>query len=247
MIKPITTSPVARKTFVGAMLVASLLNGAAASSQSIYKGNGVNRRSEVEQVSYEENYSLIDRLRRGDSEDYSELGLYYGSIIGQHKADFNKATFMVPHASEVLREGITRSIDEKDIAEVKEFNKWRKGFLDALTNYRDQTLAQAAQALYNKSSGVPTAGECSNYLDRKLAGLNMPMADYEKCMEEIADFQEAQGKQTSQDFAELIAYKQFKCDSVNIRRIAEDFGALDNPTFRKEFEREWPLKVRPNP
>lgn len=90
---------------------------------------------------------------------------------------------------------------------------------------------------YLFSEGVPTLDKCMSYVDRRLANLRIPMEDYEEALKEIKEFEDAQGAETTQSKAELLAFK------ISIIRIAmskvllEQSGAIENIRIRNAFNK----------
>ena len=271
MIKAITSVPVVRKALTGTMLVASLLGGAASCSRSaktsgetnvsytqimekdgtdVFESGAKNSKAvpvnkkEIDQVSFECNKYQETRLYT-DSTDYKTYGLYYGSLYTQAQNDSWMGYVTKPYykeAEEYMRSNSYRMYDSIiKITEAKdsEINQACKG-------YRNELLKKYSRNLYENKNGVPTAKECSDYLDRTLAGLDISTEDYNKCLEKIDNFKKSQGEEDNQKFAEYLAYKQFLIDSVNIRAILRDLGYLNDPIIKHEFESQ-AADLRPEP
>ena len=271
MIKAITSVPVVRKALTGTMLVASLLGGAASCSRpakttgetnvsytqimekdgtDVFESGAKNSKAvpankkEIDQVSYETNKYQEARTYT-DSTNFKTYGLYYGSIYTQAKSDDWMGYVTKPYykeADEYMRlnlykacDSVTKILNAKD----SEINK-------ATRTYRTNLLEKYSRNLYENKDGVPTAKECSDYLDRTLAGLDISTEDYNKCLEKIDNFKKAQGEEDNQKFAEYLAYKQFLIDSINIRAILRDLGYLKDPIMKHEFETQ-AADLRPEP
>lgn len=88
-----------------------------------------------------------------------------------------------------------------------------------------------------------SAVECLGYLDDQLAGVeNLSMDDYEKIIDDVESFAESKRPLTVEDMAEVVAFKQYKTDSVTTRAYFKDNNWW-SPEIRKEFE-YWCDKIR---
>ena len=106
---------------------------------------------------------------------------------------------------------------------------------DMLDNFRKRELIEADQDLY--SDGPLSYDKCLRYLDRELGSLSyLSMDDYDKIQKDVNNFKEALEPMTIQKMAELVAYKQFKLDSVIIRQEFEEAGYMDSYEVRKAFD-----------
>ena len=259
MIKSITSVPVVRKALTGTMLVASLLGGAASCSRPAKTTGETNvsytesRKSNVDQISYEKNLSQMSRTYSNETKEarYKDFGLYFGTIINQLHSGASVLHFI---SNAMYPEGTKYSAPDpqKYIEQVKQADNVSRATKIAGQDYREFTEAKYLRDLYENTNGVPTAKECSDYLDRRIASLDISSADYNKCLEQIEDFKKAQGKQDNQKFAEYLAYKQFLIDSVNARAILRDLGYLKEPKIRTHFEQkaydpEYAGGIRPTP
>ena len=271
MIKAITSVPVVRKALTGTMLVASLLGGAASCSRpaktsgetnvsytqimekdgtDVFESGAKNSKAvpvnkkEIDQVSFECNKYKGNNLYIIDSTNYKNYGLYYGSILEQTLWDRGAAGSV----SLPLYQEANKLPDAQLLEEHRRLKKcYDKPLMEAYDAYRDELLAKYSRNLYENKDGVPTAKECSDYLDRTLAGIDISTEDYDKCLKKIENFKNAQGEQGNHEFAEYLAYKQFIIDSVNTRHILQDLGFLKDHRMKHMFERDVYSDISPKP
>lgn len=86
----------------------------------------------------------------------------------------------------------------------------------------------------------PTWQQCSNYIDRQVAGLDfLSEDDYAKYKENVKNFEKAQKNNTEDDIANLLAYKQYQLDSIVLRKIYKDLGMLKTVGDRKYYKDFW--------
>lgn len=245
MIKAITSVPVVRKALTGTMLVASLLGGAASCSRPART-----EKSNIDQISYEKNLSQMARTNP-DETRYEAFGLYFGTILNQFYSDMTSVNYITNDIYPEDWDYKTEKYEEHQKKWQQAHNVYRN-ITGVAYNYQESTKAKYLRDLYENADGVPTANECSEYLDRRIAGLDISSEDYNKCLRKIEDFKKAQGKQDNQEFAEYLAYKQFLIDSINTRAILRDLGYLKEPKIKRHFEQktynpEYAGGVRPTP
>ena len=233
MIRPLTT--IKNSFLIGLIALSSISVNAQNNKKKIINN--------ADEISYEHNQQLdkrigYDYLKQAQIDDlYKKLGTY-GASIELQRLQGNYITNIVHPATDNLPEA--KMWDAYD----KCFNK----FPSAVQEYIEQSRAKAAENLYK--DGVPTAKECSRYLEKEFANDNsISNGDYSKYLRDIRRFKKAQGKIiTNQSVAELIAYKQFKLDSLAYRKLLDTFGFLNNPEIKKLFEKDgFPKNVAPKP
>lgn len=222
MIRPIGVRPFIRKTVTYAMFAGAAMGL-----------NACNNKGNVDEISYEPNYALEERARFDDSKEiYPLQGLYGGTIHIQQSLDRNQVEYCMKQIKKDKNCEITPEMEEDHFGIGADFQ-----------NNLTRQLVQHARDVAKEQlymNGTPTATQCSEYLDRQISGLSMlSMQDYEKYKQELEDFKKKLGKMNNQKMAELIAFKQFKLDSIIYKDMLVDYGFLKSDLVRYQFERGW--------
>ena len=222
MIKPITS--IKSSLIIGLIAISSISSNAQNDKKKII--------DKSDEISYEHNQQLDKRIgydylnQAQIDEMYKKLGTYGASIELQRlKGDY---ITNIVHP-------VTDNIPESKIWDV--YDKCFNQFPSAVKEYIEHSRATTAENLYK--NGVPTAKECSNYLEKEFVNDgSLSNNDYAKYKKDIRRFKKAQGNViTNQSVAELIAYKQFKLDSIAYRKLLNSFGFLSNPEVKRLFEK----------
>ena len=235
MIKPVISSPMVRKFAVGAMMV-----GAAAGMSSCS--------SKVDDVSYEYNERLLQRITDtykpgwfskeaviSDTKDFmSTYGLYAGTIISQRRLDQRT----ISH-SDFFRK-------MSDMEKIPVDNLEALGVLRVMKDYMD--MAESSDKTFLMRDGAnltPTPEECIQYLDETYAGMvNGDLQKVARYCRESNDFKESLGRMNNQKMAELIAFKQFKIDSVGLRLCFKNYPKFfENNELKTMYERTYFPKI----
>ena len=192
---------------------------------------------------------------------FQERGLYGGTLYLQRREDLNRNVFCSFLLHKLAEKGTERESNRiyswdsneehyntpllKEAYKLKQINKqlsyefanprvitWE----DLSNNYFTKYLQKLDNDLF--MDGNPTWQECSNYLDRQIAGLDfLSQRDYEKCKRDIAKFEKAQKKHDDIAIAELLAYKQYKLDTLTFVNMYKELGLLDNYEYRRLYDK----------
>ena len=189
------------------------------------QNSGVNKRSEIFYDDYER-----DEL-------YNRLGTYGATMEMQRYVDMQRAmTLTFPVMSKT----------QLGSSEAREYMNKSRAYDGDLRTYKESSKSAEARLLH--ANGIATGDICSNYIDRTIANMNISQADYSRYQRDVERFKNAQGQpQTTEKYAELIAYKQFKKDSIVVRSYLEKYGFLQDKDVVKKFESEYCPKVSPKP
>lgn len=193
---------------------------------------------------------------------FQERGLYGGTLYLQRREDLNRnggfSYYLYNNLIEKATERESRTIFSwdsneedfntpllKEAYKLKQINKQMSNEFsnpqivtwdDLSNNYFDRYMRKLDNDLF--IDGNPTWQECSNYLDRQIAGLDfLSQRDYEKCKRDIAKFEKAQKKHDDIAMAELLAYKQYKLDTLTFVNIYKELGLLDSYENRRLYDK----------
>lgn len=234
MIKPI--SSIGKSSLLGVMLATSVCLGAQDNKKGV-----VNKSDEI---SYEHNVKLDERVSNENISPeqinnlYKELGTYGATIELQRLKNGYVTNVVHP---------MLNNLSDSQFWDV--YDNCFSKFPAAVQEYIAETKAKTAAELYNKK-GVPSAKECSDYIEKQILDDNsLSQSDYNKYKKDIKRFKKAQGNViTNQSVAELIAYKQYKLDSLAYRKMLDKFGFLKNDEVKKLFEKDgFPKYASPKP
>lgn len=257
MIKPVSGLNV-RKFALGAMLLGATVAGiSSCSNKSKYEND----------IRYERNINLAERDSIGNlntnvriyrwddnlftsktDKIYSAYGLYGGSIVQQRYLNRRLVTDTRNFQDILDNYGqYTNSRDRKDRWDVWKWIYSESGLKQKYNRYFDETSARDEEKLFSK--GTPTAKECSNYLELTISSdFNVSPESYKKYIQDCKNFEKTLDLNTPQGQAEMIAYKQFKRDSMAYRRLFQEEGMMRDENFRTRFERTYfPPMGKPKP
>lgn len=212
-------------------------------------------KEKVEDLVYKDNDVMIDRYIGHITKDYHKFyekyhntfesrGLYGGSVYIQRKEDIERQGFPWLIADKKKK---ATGLDDYQISIsdpntnplVKEYYRTTEGYFkyqrniseNRENNFKANYLRKLDEDLF--MDGEPTWQQCSNYLDREIASLDfLSQRDYEKCQEDIEKFKKAQKRRDDVGVAELLAYKQFKLDSLIFYNMFKECGFFQKPEDR---------------
>lgn len=214
-------------------------------------------KEELPQISYERNFKLNKRFDL-DAEDvdhfFEQYGTYGASIYGQAILETQIDPFYpVAQAVQIGADMIEHKID-KDIDNglYDEFNIHPQlKDMYALSELSEQCKkAEHEYSIYIRdmmdkylvNDGAPSLDKCNSYI-RKMITESFKHLPADERAEEVANlladfenFKAAQGKPTVKKQAELLAYQQYKLDSIASAQILQESGAGASNTIWDAFE-----------
>ncbi len=195
----------------------------------------------IPNISYETHKDMLSRLYplglvpSNIKESFKERGLYGGTLYVQMIDDYS---LFRRAADGLVNLNVGYEADEEPDADLDE-ESWSKA-LDLTKSYINLQLPQKSLNIMDRklfSNGEPTWQECSDYLDEQIADLDfLSQRDYKKCLSDFKKFEEAQKKHDEFAKADLLAYKQFKLDSLKITNALKELGLLDSYECKQYLE-----------
>ena len=217
MIKPIMSSPVVRKFALGAMMAGAVAGMSscepASKAEQVTKNQlieEIDRSNELPSFVYDKDVRFyLDKTQ----ETIEKNGTYYGIIEQTQKID----NLWYGGTLGRIGSGLRNTDREYDNAYIVGFRLER----NMSKKYAEDAEADKEALCGPNGDKVPSLNECIYYIDNQLMEL-LPSEEFVDYLQRCANFQAAQGYETTQTAANLLSYKQMQLDSVRcVREIIE--------------------------
>lgn len=213
--------------------------------------------SRADDISYEHNEKLDKRqscwgITPEDLEStYQQLGTYAGTLFLQTSADF--ALTAITEKICTLRNKIRSEVGpietlkiHPQYEELEALEYLQSECATAGSEYKKETEEEIKRVLC--SEDTPSKLDCFTYITGALHREGLDDEEMEELNKDLANFDKSLGKETNQTYAEKLAYRQFKKDSIVGAHILESMGLWEDPEIRFNY-REYLKKTvhKPKP
>lgn len=206
----------------------------------------ISKPAKADNISYEHNKKLDKRQScwRRTPEDlestYQQLGTYAGTLFLQASGDF--ATTAITEKICSLRDKMRSELGSiaslkthPQYEELKELEDLQHECACAEDEYKEETKTEIKRVLC--SDDTPSKLDCFTYITGALHREGLDDNEMEELNKDIANFDKSLGEETTQTYAEKLAYRQFKRDSIVSAHILEELGLWKDPEIRFEFKK----------
>ena len=233
MIKPIMSSPVVRKFALGAMMAGAVAG--MSSCEPASKAEQISK-SQLKEALFDPTSSHERPYFSPSQDEYNDVtrkaieknGTYWGVMEATQKFDYSRYGSTLKNLI-----GFEIKHTEKEYDNVGIVGFWLGDDMRELLE-KDVKVDKAALCGPNGDK-VPSLNECIYYIDMQLMDL-LPSEEFVDYLQRCANFQAAQGYETTQTAANLLSYKQMQLDSVKcvrqvIKTITEAERDKDYPRY----------------
>ena len=199
--------------------------------------------SKADDISYKHNEKLDKRLERLDHDPkefdgtYQQLGTYAATLVLQAKQGNCFASTAIAEAKSPISQEF-RQYEHSKLH--PRYDEWKK--LDDLyceceraeEKYKEEKEHEIIDALcYND---IPDKLDCFTYITGALHREGLTEEELNELQKDLDNFDKALGAETTQTYAERLAYRQFKKDSIVGAHILEGLGLWKRPDIRYAYK-----------
>lgn len=205
----------------------------------------ISKPSKADDICYENNKKLDKRLScwgrtpKDLESTYQQMGTYAGTLFLQSSADF--ASTAITEKVCTLRDKIRSEVGpieslktHPQYEELKELEDLQYECASAESEYKKETKEEIKRVLC--SENTPSKLDCFTYITGALHREGLDDKEMEELNKDLANFDKSLGKETNQTYAEKLAYRQFKKDSIVGAHILETMGLWEDPEIRFNFK-----------
>lgn len=207
--------------------------------------------SKADDISYEHNKKLDERLEGLDHDPkkfdgtYQQLGTYAATLALQAKEGNCFASTAIAKAKSPISQEFRQYEHSKLHPRYDEWKELDDLFYEcgkAEEKYREEKEHEIIDVLC--SEDTPNKIDCFAYITGALHREGLTKEEQDKLQEDLDNFDKALGAETNQTYAEKLAYRQFKKDSIVGAHILEGLGLWKRPDIRYAYKEYLSKTVR---